>query len=151
MSQDISSDWTLSEKWGEYGESEIGSIAVSPDASGTDIEIKGITLRGRFYDTQRGASSKQTRITLENIVIEHEETLRRQPLRVLLHRLRPYVLQSQQRAGRKQHGYWRYAKHTREKVMCGTEFTRAETDCSNEYLPSGFTIDGLYATLKNHR
>lgn len=148
VSDDISSDWTLSDDWGTYGQSEIDSISISPDASGTNIEIKGITLRGRFYDTLRGASSKQTKITLENIVIEHEETLAASPYGYYstVYTLTFSNLNNEQGGNNTDIGVMKNVRV--EKVMCSTEIYEGRNRLLNEYLPSDFTIDGLYCDLE---
>lgn len=147
QSGDISSDWSLNPLWGRYGQSEVGSIAIEGNASGTDIVIKGITLRGRFFDVQRPASSQRTTVTLENILVEHESLL---PESAYGYYSTVYAFtfsNSNNVSGSSNQDIGVMRNIRVAKVMCSEDIAGGKNRLLNEYLPSDFTIDGLYCDM----
>ncbi len=147
IEDDISSDWTLNSQWGLNGESEVGSIAIDRNATGTDITIKGITLRGRFYDTERAVSSNRTSVTLENIVVEHESLLAESPYAYYSTVYTFTFSNPNSQTGNINNDIGVMRNIRIEKVMCGPDIEEGRNRLLNEYLPSDFTIDGLYCDL----
>ena len=69
--EDPFADWTLSEQWNSAAPSALGNIVIKASVA-DDVLIKGVTMRGRFYDTERDFTNPDAvNITIENIVVEH--------------------------------------------------------------------------------
>ena len=156
--EDPFADWTLSEQWNSAAPSALANINIKASVT-DDVLIKGITMRGRFYDTERDFTNPDAvNITLENIVVDHlskpinftpEKTGAGGEVRLYLFNLNSV------RAGNgasnnaendpsfgETYADTFTAKNVRVENMISDDATRNRV--VNEYTPAVTTFDGLY-------
>ena len=145
--ENLGDDWTRNPDWGKYGESCVKNIVISGDATGSDVTVRGITMRGRFYDGLREDSSKPTSVTLENIMVDHTEYIGTSPYGYYSD-VYTFTFSNPANVSGKYNRDVGVLRNIRvESVKCRTsseDITAGRNRLINEYLPQSFTVDGMY-------
>lgn len=145
-SDKLGDDWAKNPDWGKYGETEIKNITVPENATGTRLEIHGITLRGRIYDGLRPVSDKCTEFNIINTVIEHEDWM--DTIYGGTSYMYTITLTNSNSASGENNTDCGMIKNMRvERLRVNSDIYGNRNRLLNERLPSDFTVDGLYCDM----
>ncbi len=141
QSEVLGEDWVKNDKWGVYGETEIRNIQVPKNATGTLVEIHGITVRGRINDNVRASSSLCTEFNMINTVIEHQDWVAGSTNYTIT------LTNSNSTSGKTNVDRGMIKNMRVEQIMVNQDVAGNKNRFLNERLPQTFVIDGLYMDM----
>ena len=147
MSESLGDDWLRNPEWGKYGQTEMNNVSVPQTATGSKVELYGITLRGRIWDGDRLTSDRCTEFNMVNILVEHEDW-QDTPYSGTSNMYTITLTNNNSTSGTNNIDRGMIKNMRVEKIRVNKEVSANRNRLLNERLPQQFTVEGLYIDMK---